>query len=119
MDLTFAELIRVVLTVAFVAGFAWTLSVMYRYYRTDGEPIRLFRVMRRLGIPPTTAGEAPFTYHLPTAARLCYFCQSKPECDAWFAEGGKAAAPPAFCANAGFLHLVMNETRAYAPGVRR
>lgn len=114
METTLAELFRIALTVAFIAGFAWTLSVMYRYYRTVEQPVRLARMIRRLGIDASTIGETPLMHYLPAAVLLCRHCTSKSECDAWFPRQDNAAAPPAFCANGGFLHLVSREGKRAA-----
>lgn len=118
METTLSEVVRILLSAAFIAGFIWTLSVMYRYYQAGDQPIRLLRMMRRLGISPTTAAELQFARYLPIAIRLCYHCASKAECDAWFAKHEKSYAPPEFCANGGFLHMAMNEERHYAAKAR-
>ena len=114
MEITLSELLRYVLTVAFIAGFAWALWVMYRYYHTEEQPVRLLRMMERLGLDTETAKELPLPYYLPTAARVCRHCESKTECDVWLAKEGKAITPPAFCANAGFLGLVARENQIAA-----
>lgn len=111
METILSEVLRILLVVVFVGGLLWTLVVMYRIYEIDEQPIRLLRTMQRLGIRPTTAAQLQFARYLPMAVRLCYFCRSKSECDAWSAKRGEATAPPEFCANAAFLYSAINEER--------
>ena len=109
METSLPGILQIVLAVALIAGLAWTLLVMYRYYQIDERPIRLSRMMRRLGIGLTTGDKSQFEHYLPTAVRLCRGCKNKAECDAWLTKQGRVSAPPAFCPNAGFLRLVARQ----------
>lgn len=106
METSLSGVLQIVLVVVLIAGLAWTLSVMYRYYPTGERPIRLSRMMRRRDIGLTTTDKFQFEHYLPTAVRLCHRCKSEAKCDAWPTKKGRAAAPPAFCPNASFLQLV-------------
>jgi hypothetical protein len=106
METTLSDVLQIVVVIAFIIGAIWTVLEAYRHFGSQERPARFTRMMQRLGMRATAAGEWQIGLYLPNAFRLCHHCDKKAECDAWLAESGKAAVPPAFCANANLPHLV-------------
>jgi hypothetical protein len=83
---------------AFVLG-AFLYAVLasaWRIVQDDGE-LRLERMLRRKGVPPTAMTSAG--YQGATAMRRCVACAEKEECERWLASGSHGSIAK-FCPNA-------------------
>jgi hypothetical protein len=108
-------LLRIGAAAVALGGLLWVGYVVFQHYRTNERPIRLGRMMRRLGLDLGSVERSDHEDHMPTAGRLCLQCRSKSECDAWLralAEDGYE--PPDFCPNASYLRLLVRETSGSA-----
>lgn len=101
MEMTWSQTAGIIFALAMIAGFFWVVIT----YRTETVPTRLAQMLDRLGFGATDFNEWQIQLYMPTAARACRDCEHKAKCDAWLAKNRKAAAPPAFCANAGMQHF--------------
>lgn len=106
MGNTLAEVLQTVAVIVFGAGALWTLLEAYRQFGSQEAPARFTRMMQRLGMRTTAAGEGQIRLYMPNAFRRCHYCDKKAECDAWLAEKGEVTAAPSFCPNANLPHLV-------------
>ena len=112
MQATLANMVWVWILLAFllfggVVVFAvWNL-LRRKTYRDF--PIRLSRMMSRLGIEPRAAAEIQHEYYMWIASGRCRHCKTKKECDDWQATKIRSSTVPTFCPNARFLHLASVE----------
>ncbi len=100
------EIMALVFAAALLVVAAWTARVLFSHYRLKEHPARFPKMADRLGLTLYDIRYSDVALHLPTAERLCLVCSSTKECDAWLAMGKAAPAVPAFCPNAGYLHLL-------------
>jgi hypothetical protein len=110
METILTETLRFGSALLVLGVFVWTAWVIHRHYRTRSYPIRLTRMMSRLGIATRNAEILQYETHLPTAARLCHSCTNKGWCDAWIDELG-ITDPPEFCPNAQFFRLIAEQSK--------
>lgn len=94
-----------------VALMVWTAVVLVRHYAALDRPVRLPRLLARLGLSVEGIANSELAEHLPSAARLCLLCGSADECEHLLAAETELAEPPDFCPNANYIRLAKRTAR--------
>lgn len=83
----------------------WTAFVLVRHYSDLEQPLRLPKMLARLGLAAEDVANSDLAPHLPTAGRLCLLCGHTEACDQALAAESGLEEPPDYCPNASFLKL--------------
>lgn len=105
------DFIAILFGVIVAAVIIWTAIVLWRHYAAAGRPVRLPRMLARLGLSVEGIADSELAEHLPTAARQCSICGSAAECDHLLASEADLDRPPDFCPNASYIRLAKRTTR--------